>query len=112
LKDISLTPYGAPLLILPPEDNVDELGSQEDGVQAEQNVVASPEHVAYADDLQIIVYEAGFQQHDDENVDNAMNSNVWLFFTLGSFYVLTTCCFIFYPVLIVFYYFYLLAGYH
>jgi hypothetical protein len=61
-------------LILPPEDNDDEL--------AEQNVVDSPDHVANADGLQIVLYEAGFQQHEDGNVDNAMNINVWLFFTL------------------------------
>jgi hypothetical protein len=42
--------------------------------------------------LQIVLYEAGFQQHDDENVENAMNINVWLFFTICSFSVLTTCC--------------------
>jgi hypothetical protein len=88
LKDISLTPYGAPLLILPPEDNDDQSGSQEDGVQADQNVVDSPDHVANADGLQIVVYEAGFQQHDDGNVDNAMNINVYLFFTL---FVLFLC---------------------
>jgi hypothetical protein len=63
-------------LILPPEYNDDVSSSQEDGFQAEQNVVASPEHVANADGLQIVLYEEGFQQHDDGNVDNAKNSNV------------------------------------
>jgi hypothetical protein len=112
LKDISLTPYGASLLILPPEDNDDESGSQEERVQAEQNVVASPEHVANEDGLQIVLYEAGFQQHDDENVENAMNINVWIFFTICSFFCVNNLLFLFYPVLIVFNYFCFLAGYH